>query len=181
MRGYRARLSRARGFAGFIVGFVVGSVAFVTALAYWVERVGAIGIAVVGCLGFLALLAVFVLPDTIWERLTTGPETQARNRVVEALSKRFAESEALRRRFLTELPDAEEMLAEIIAWHDETCATVAAQAPQYSIDIAASVSAPGGMYVVRGRSLSEGQSDAISLLDTRREILRRILDGVRQA
>ena len=40
------------------IALVVGSVAVVTAVSYWFERLGTTGIAVVGALGFLALVCV---------------------------------------------------------------------------------------------------------------------------
>jgi hypothetical protein len=85
-----ARISRtARAgvrFGGLVVGFVVGSVAFVTALAYWVERVGVVGLAVVGFLGFVGFVTAFPLPDSTWKRLTTGPEERARANAIAALT-----------------------------------------------------------------------------------------------
>jgi hypothetical protein len=41
-----------------VIALVVGSVTVVTALSYWLERLGTLGIAVVGALGVAALLAI---------------------------------------------------------------------------------------------------------------------------
>lgn len=176
MRGIRARLSRAHGFAGFIVGFVVGSVAFVTALVYWVERIGLIGLALVGALGFLAIVVLFALPEPMWQRLTTSPQSQARTEAIGALTALLAESDAVRQRFFQEPSPAAQMKAEVAQWRTQARAAVESHAPEHQADFNMSVSLPALDYT----GLLQEQGDVVSEFDVYRDRLAAILAEVRR-
>lgn len=176
MRGLRARLSRVRGFAALVVALVVGSVAFVTALAYWYERIGVLGIAVVGALALGVVVTVFALPESAWQRITTGPEARARAEAIEALSRCIADSDAIRARWFRERPSAEVMKAEFGQWFESARDAVAVHAPDYRADFqrvqsVLAVSYPG---------FKMDQDEVIMTFDARRETLLQILDGVRR-
>jgi hypothetical protein len=76
MKGLRARLARVPKFGRVVVGLVIGSVALVTALAYWQNRLGYRGIAVVCGVGLAALVGVVALPERAWTRVA-GVDTLA--------------------------------------------------------------------------------------------------------
>lgn len=52
-----------------IYGLVIGSVALVTALAYWQNRLGYVGLGVIGGVVFVTLASAIVLPERAWARL----------------------------------------------------------------------------------------------------------------
>lgn len=68
MPRFRSRIARIRRFARVIYGLVIGSVVLVTALSYWRDRLGPVGVAVVGGIVLATLACVVALSDRAWAR-----------------------------------------------------------------------------------------------------------------
>lgn len=64
-----SRLARIPRFGRRVIALVIGSVALVTAGAYWQTRLGYTGVGVVGGLVAAGLVAVIALPDRAWNRI----------------------------------------------------------------------------------------------------------------
>jgi hypothetical protein len=175
VRGIRIRLLRARSFGAFIVAFVVGGVAFVTAIAYWVERIGVVGLAVIGALVLVLFVVGVALPEPVWERLRADTEAQARAATIQAVSGCITASDDLRRRFLKEKPDANDMTAAVAEWWKDTLAEVAEHAPEYSVELEMSASEPIRDYI----GMTKEQPGILSKFDVRRDRLPKILEGLR--
>jgi hypothetical protein len=69
MSRLRFRLARIPKFGRMVIGVVIGSVALVTALAYWQNRLGYLGIGVIGGITLASLVAVIALPQRAWARI----------------------------------------------------------------------------------------------------------------
>ena len=181
--GMHARLSRAHRFGKLVTGLVVGSVVFMTALAYWFERLGVIGLAVVGTLGFLTLLAVLALPESAWQRLTASPEAQKRVDAVEALTASLVESDAIRDRWFEDVPPpVEEMEREADEWLNAALSVLMTHAPEYRADFLLKVSHPRvRVRTGEGHVLSNAQTRVLTGFDSYRKKLGEILAQVRRA
>ena len=100
MVSLRSRFHRVRGFARVVVAALIGSVAIVTAIAYWQDRVGYLAVAILGGTALATLAGVVVLPERAWVRIT-GTDTLA-----DDLGKLHAEGAILGAQ-LPWVPDAE--------------------------------------------------------------------------
>lgn len=70
MTWLRSRAARIRRFGRVVVALVLLSVSLATAVAYWSSLLGYPGLVVVAGLIVVALLAVMVMPESAWDRLT---------------------------------------------------------------------------------------------------------------
>jgi hypothetical protein len=112
-----------------VITLVVGSVTFVTALYFWLHRLGTLGIGVVGAVGFAVLVGIVALPDRAWERLTADPGTAAQVAIVTALLSRVKRE---RKQLPTDSdPMTDEELAAARATLTETLDLVDGAYPQH--------------------------------------------------
>lgn len=94
-----------------VVTLILSSVALATAIAFWTDRLGYLGVGVVIGLIVAALLAVLVMPETAWTRLT-GADT-----AMEELGRLHEEGVRLRAEFPM-MGDQEELDAQVLRLDD---------------------------------------------------------------
>src|SRR6266513_2062211 len=135
MAWIQSRLRRARGYWALSLALVTGFTTLVGVATLLADRFGLRGALVFGALLMTGFLAVFLMPERAWQRLTWDPEAHARTAAIQAISGCVTASDDLRRRFFAEKPNADEMAADVAEWWKETRSVVVEHASEYSAEL----------------------------------------------
>ena len=175
MAWIKSRLRRAQGYWALTLALVTGFTTLVGVVTLLTDRFGLRGALVFGALLMAGFFAVFLMPERAWQRLTADPEAQARTAAIQAVSGCVTASDDLRRRIMSERPDADKMAADVNEWWKDTLSVVAHHAPEYLAELGMTVSVSMRDY----QGFARKQSDILGQFDVRRERLPRILEGLR--
>ena len=145
MEWIRSRARRVRDIGRGLVWLILGGVALVTALTFWIDLLGFGGVVVVGGMTVVFLLAALLLPERLWTRLTTPTQVRERAEALDVIGHRLAAADALRDRLFREKPGEDEMAGLVNGWLVDALAEVDTHAPDYGTDfrMRRSVSAVG--------------------------------------
>lgn len=129
MSWIRSRASRVRRFGRVVVGLVLGSVALASAVAFWANTLGYLGLGVLAALVLVAFIGILAVPESAWLKVA-GVDTFA-----EELGRLHAEGAVLRNH-MPVLPDSataelDQLQAAINVWAQRVVDILQAKAPRW--------------------------------------------------